>query len=246
LDFTISLTPKSESALLAAFKKMANERPSESDYAKIGKIALQHTGLEYQMESLVWFYMGDVDKAHIATSQMSVSQTTNMLKTLVEWTEPDDGIADAITYAIDGFHSLRLTRNYIVHGFNFKADNATEKLFIERRTKSFVFDEFERFELNARAFEQVITDQSNLSTYMWKLEKLLSQRGHAALGPNQPGSNANVSLPSKPAPPQVLKALPYEPAKSTRRQRQASLDKENRAAKGKRKDGQREAQKKKS
>lgn len=229
-----------------ALKNAENQRPSERDYAKIGRIVLQHTSLEYQLEALVWFYMGDLDKAHIATSQMTNSQITNMLKTLVEWTEPDDGIAEAIGYSIEGFHSLRLTRNAIVHGFNFKADNAAEKLYIERRTKSFVFDAFERYELSSRAFEQVITDQSNLSTYMWRLETLLKQRDNVTLGPNQAALAAPSPLPAKPASPHILSALPHEPAKSVRHQRQASFEMEQKAEKGRRKDAQRQAQASKS
>ena len=118
-----SITPTS--AVANVFAKFRNSRPTESDYAAIGKLALQHTSLEYQLEALVWTYIGDTDKSHIATAKMRMNQKIEALETLVEWTEPDDGIADAIEWATKCFNILRDSRNSVIHGFNFTADQSS-------------------------------------------------------------------------------------------------------------------------
>lgn len=163
-----------------------NRSPEESDFALIGRIALQHTGLEYQLETLVWYYMEDVDKGHIATARLGAVEKTDMLATFVEWTEPDDGIAEVLSWVIKCFHILRLNRNSVIHGFNFRADRRAKKLIIERRTKSLVFDAFQTFEISRDILRQVSTDQTALAMFIFKLNNIVQERPKGSIGPNLP------------------------------------------------------------
>lgn len=208
---------------MAEFRNMS---PEVSDYALIGHIALNLTALEYQIESLIWYYMEDVDKGHIATARMGSISKTEMLATLVEWIEPDDGIADAIAWASQCFHVLRESRNSIIHGYNFKADRRAGTLSIERRTKSLVFDSFLLYEINREVLAQVKRDQEILAMYMWKLDRALRQRPQKVLGPNRPPPAKPAQLPDKPALPSSLSPLPHETPKSARRQRAELAEKE--------------------
>jgi hypothetical protein len=231
---------------LSAFKKFKNERPTESDYAKIGRIALQHTGLEYQIEALIWTYFGDTDKGHVATAKMGMTQKIEALKTLVEWTEPDDGIADAIEWAIKCFEVVRDNRNSVVHGYNFKADQSSGKLFIEKRKPGMVFDSHLQFEITPGVLAGICNEQMNLSSYIYLLQKIIDRRGPESIGPGIPAPSEPSPLPNRCALPSSLDPLPHQAPESTRRQRKSLQEMEAKAAKAKRKDEQREAQKKKS
>jgi hypothetical protein len=222
-----------------ALRAHANARPSEAEYAMIGRIALNHTGLEYQLECLVWLYMGDVDIGHVATSQMTTVEILKALETLVDWREPDDVVADEIEWSISAFNILRVNRNSIIHGFNFKADNSIEKLFIERRTRSIVFDSFDQFELTKHSFMQVINDQNNLADHLYFIQRHLERRGgfEVHLPPNAPSEPA--TLRPRPQLPHALQPIDRESAKSTRRLRRSLAESEARAAKARRKDQQR-------
>lgn len=217
-----------------------NGSPEESDYALIGRIALQQTALEYQIEALIWHYMGDVDLGHIATAKLGNAARTEMLSTIVEWIEPDDGIAESIEWAIRYFHILRDNRNAIIHGFNFRADRKAGKLIIERRTKSLVFDAFQVFEINRGVLHQVRNDQVTLSMYLWKLRDIIERRPSEAIGPNLPPPSEPAQLPSKPLLPAPLVPLPHEAPKSERHQRRALAEKEARESKVRRKELQRQ------
>jgi len=220
---------------------LMNQEPEECDYALIGKIALQLTGLEYQLETLVWYYMEDVDKGHIATARIGPIGKTDILATLVEWIEPDDGVSDAINWAIQSFHTLRENRNSIIHGFNFKADRKAGKLMIERRTKSLVFDAFQRFEINRKVLEQVHADQQALAMYIWRLERLLKMRPTGSIGPNVDPPTQPLRLPDKPSQPKKLTPLDFEAAKSVRRLRRERAEADAKRAKIERKNRQRQA-----
>lgn len=196
-----------------------NGSPEESDYALIGRIALQQTALEYQIEALIWHYVGDIDLGHIATAKLGNAARTDMLSTIVEWIEPDDGIAEAIEWAIKCFHILRDNRNSIIHGFNFRADRRAGKLIIERRTKSLVFDAFQVFEINRVVLHQVSNDQVSTSIYLWRLREIIERRPAGAIGPNLPPPSEPARLPSKPPLPAPLVSLPHEAPKSARHQR---------------------------
>lgn len=209
---------------------LVNLRPEESDYALIGHIALNLTALEYQIETLIWYYMESVDKGHIATARLGPVSKTEMLDTFVEWIEPDDGVADAIAWGSKCFGILRESRNSIIHGYNFKADRKAGKLTIERRTKSLVFDSFLMFEINRDILRQVKRDQEALAMYMWRLEEALKRRPAGAIGPNLPPPTEPLELPEKPALPASLSPLPHDPPKSTRRQRQELAAKEAKEA----------------
>jgi hypothetical protein len=230
--------------LKAVFDDLINAQPSETDYAMIGRITLQHTGLEYQLERLVWAYMGDVDKGHIATCRMGIQELTDTLLTLVEWTEPEDHLADAFEWAVNAFHKLRVKRNSIVHGFNFEADQKSGKLFISRRTRSIVFDDFEEFELTPAALAQVSHEQVALSSFLYRLAKALMTRGEAFIGHDVAPPNEPTPLPNRPREPETLTPLPHQAPESKRRQRKASQELEARAKKLERKAEQRENAKK--
>ena len=211
------ITPTPESALLQAFKKFANERPTESDYAKIGRIALQHTGLEYQIEALIWTYFGDTDKGHIATAKMGMTQKIEALKTPVEWTKPDDGMAEAIEWAIKCFEIVRDNRNSVVHGYNFKANQSSGKLFIEKRKQGMVFDSFLQFEITPGVLAGISNEQMNLSSYIHLLQRIIDRRGPESIGPELPAASEPFPLPHRCALPSSLDPLPHQAHQSTRR-----------------------------
>jgi hypothetical protein len=217
--------------LVESLLEADNRRPSEGDYAAIGKIALLQTSLEYQLEALVWYYMGDVDAGHIATASLGSQGKTEMLKTLVDWIEPDDGVADAINWAIKCFHDLRVKRNAIIHGYNFRADRRAKTLTIERRPRSLVFDAFEVFEISDNTLQNVCAEQEALSRYIWYTELLIKERPRSAIGPNLPPPTSPLRLPPKPASPEALNQLPFQAATSSRRQRQTLEVKEAKEAK---------------
>jgi hypothetical protein len=218
-----------------------NSTPEESDYALIGRIALQQNALEYQLESLVWHYMEDVDKGHIATALLGCVQKTDMLATFVEWVEPDDHIAEAITWAIESFHILRINRNAVIHGYNFRADRKAGKLMIERRTKSLVFDSFQQFEINRKVLEQICADQSNLAMYLWRVQGSVERRPAGLLAPNPPPLLEHARLPAKPVRPASLSPLPHEVPKSARTLRRELAETDAKQAKLDRKESQRRA-----
>lgn len=210
-------------------------------------MALQHTALEYQLEALAWSYFGDVDKGHIATAKMRMPDKIDVLKTLVEWTEPDDGIAERIEWAIESFEILRLNRNAVIHAFNFKADQSSGNLYLERRTKSLVFDSFEQINVTQPEMQQLLDDQIWLAGFLRSLQLIIDIRGPDAIGINKhPPVQTFEPLPPKPARPKKMTPLPRQAPISARRQRQSSQATEAKAAKSKRKDEQREAQNKKS
>lgn len=196
-----------------------NSQPTTEDYAQIGRITLQHTSLEFELETLVWKYMGDLDKGHIATARMGVQDITEVLMTLVEWTEPDDGLAEAIEWGVQCFHALRLKRNSIIHAFNFQADQKTERLFLERRTRSRVFDSFELYEISRKTLEQVVGEQVVLSIYLYRLAEIIDARGPEAIMPNPPLPATQQALPTRPALPVKLIPQEREPVTSNRRKR---------------------------
>ena len=216
---------------LDALRKARNARPSDSDFAQIGRIALNHSGLEYQLESLTWIYMGDVDVGHVATSQMTTLQTIQALKTLVEWTEPDDAVAAEIEWCLQSFEILRINRNTVIHGFNFKADRENEKLFIERRTRSVVFDSFEQFEFDSRTLMTLINDQNRLADHLYHIQFHVDAREVKSLTPNQSAPSNPATLRPRPPSPTPLKPLDREKPQSARRLRQSSLEKAAREAK---------------
>jgi hypothetical protein len=231
------------SVLAKHFADFKNSRPTEADFAAIGRIALQHTSLEYQLESMVWFYMGDTDKGHIATARMGMTEITDVLQTLVEWTEPDDGVADSIEWAIRCFNILRLNRNSVIHGYNFKADQSTGQLFIEKRSRSIVFDSFDQFVITPEVLAEIIARQSQLSFFIYTLQRKLEMRGPDAIGPNLPPPAEPFPLPARPPEPEKLTPLPREVPESMRSQRKSSLAKAAKLAKIQRKEDQRKAEK---
>jgi hypothetical protein len=232
---------------LDSLKEFMNGKPDERDYALIGKIALQSTLIEYQLETLVWYYMESVDRGHIATAKLSSVDKAEMLKTFVEWIEPDDGLADAVNWAIACFHTLRQNRNSIIHGFNFRADKKAGKLIIEKRSRSLVFDAFQTFEINRQVLEQVNADQKALSMYIWRLNRAATERPPEAIGPNLPPPASPARLPTTHAPPAPLEPLPHEAPKSSRRLRAEQAQTGAKRAAGERKDRQRrEAKERKS
>lgn len=233
------------SALAKHFADFNNRQPTEADYAAIGRIALQHTSLEYQIEALVWTYFGDADKGRIATAKMGMTQRIETLKTLVEWTEPDDGIADAINWAISCFEIVRDSRNSVVHAYNFKADQSTGKLFLAKRTKSIVFDDFVQFEITPAILQQIVGKQVQISSFIYQIQRVLDLRGPKAIGPKLPAPTEPSPLPTRFAAPQKLQPQPHESPESNRRQRKSSQMLEALAAKNEKKGAQREAQKKK-
>ena len=219
--------------------EMENRKPSENDYASVGRIALNHTGLEYQIESLIWTYMKDIDLGHISTSGMNSETMLKTLRALVDWTEPEDHVAGEIRWALKGFETLRNARNSVIHGFNFSADKRDGKLFIEKRSKSIVFDSFEIFDLAPKVLQSVIRDQGRLGAYIYHIFKTLEMRG-----PEYIGYTANIPispslLPARPPEPRPLNPLPSELPKSPRQVRQALKIDEARAEKIARKDRQR-------
>jgi hypothetical protein len=216
-----------------------NQSPEDEDYALIGRIALQHTGLEYQIETIIWYYMGDVDKGHIATATLGAVARTDMLEAFVEWTEPDDGIAEAIIWTIKQFHILRENRNSIIHAYNFRADRKAQRLILERRTKSLVMDRFQVFEINREVLEKVVGDQNTLALYVYMIFNIMRMRPSYAIGPNLPPPREPAVLPAKPSPPEPLSPLPHESAKSARRLRLELAEKEARESKVRRKEEQR-------
>ena len=219
-----------------------NTIPTERDFAVIGKVVLQHTGLENLLENLVWLYMKSIDRGHIATSQLGIQQLTDMLQTLVDWTEPEDAVAEAIEWGVAAFHILRLNRNSVVHGVNFKADKKADKLFIERKTKSLVFDSFEIFEINHAVLAKITEDQNALANYFYILLGALKARGPSWIGSGIEPPTSPLPLPSKPPEPKRLIPLPHESPLAPRRQRQASEATAAKQAKLDRKDRQRRHQ----
>jgi hypothetical protein len=219
--------------------EIINQEPEERDYALIGKIALQQTSIEYQLECLIWYYMESVDLGHIATTRLGSVSKTEMLETLVEWIEPDDGVANAITWAIKCFHILRESRNSIIHGYNFKADRRAGKLLIERRTKSLIFDAFQIFEINRDVLEQVSSDQIGLSMFLWRLEQRVTHRPAGSIGHDVPPPDEPARLPARPSEPAPLVPLPHETPKSSRRLRAEHALTEARQAKCDKKEAQR-------
>lgn len=196
-----------------------NSQPTTEDYAQIGRITLQHTSLEFELETLVWKYMGDIDKGHITTARMGAQDITEVLMTLVEWTEPDDGLAEAIEWGVQCFHALRLKRNSIIHAFNFKADQKNERLFLEKRTRSRVFDSFELYEISRKTLEQVVGEQVILSIYLYRLAEIIDVRGPDAIMPNPPLPSTELALPMRPPMPMALIGQKREPVTSNRRKR---------------------------
>lgn len=226
-------------AILEAIEELRNERPDEGDYAKIGRIALSHTALEYQFETLVWAYMKDVDLGHIATSNLGVKEIEARLSTLVEWTEPDDFVADEIKWSLKAFDILRLNRNAIIHGFNFKADKKSGQLFLERRSNSVVFDSFMQYAFDATTLQQVVWDQERIADHLFFISRHIDRRGLDAIGPGLPPPSEPAALRPRPPLPHALAPLPREGPISTRRQRQASLEKAAKLEKNHVKDRQR-------
>lgn len=227
----ISNPPTPYSAVSDALRAADNARPTESDYAQIGRIALNHSGLEFQLESLTWIYMGSVDIGHVATAQLTTLQIAKALETLVEWSEPDDVIAGEIEWALKAFDILRINRNTIVHGFNFKADNSTGKLFIERKTRSIVFDSFEQFEFTSASFWQMIRDQDRLADHLYHIQRHVDARGLNSITSNPNAPSNPTTLRPRPPLPIALKPLDRDAPQSSRRQRQSSLESEAREAK---------------
>jgi len=169
--------------------------------------------------------MGDVDVGHIATSQMTTLQIIQSLETLVEWTEPDDSVAAEIEWCIQAFNVLRVNRNTIIHGFNFEADRDNGKLFIERRTRSVVFDSFEQFEFDSSALMTLISDQTRLAGHLYHIQFHVDARKVKSLTPNPNAPSNPSTLRPRPAPPTPLKPLDRERPQSDRRQRRSSLEK---------------------
>lgn len=234
----MSDSPNTSSGL-DVIRKARNARPSDSDFAQIGHIALNHSGLEFQLESLTWVYMGDVDIGHVATSQMTTLQILQALATLVEWNEPDDHVAAEIEWCLEAFHVLRVNRNIIVHGFNFKADRDLRKLFIERRTRSVVFDSFEQFEFSPKTFMTMISEQDRLADHLYHILLHVDAREVKSITPNPNAPSSPTTLRARPSPPTPLEPLVREKPQSDRRQRQSSLGKVAREEKMRAKNRQR-------
>ena len=239
---TFSITPPN-GAVANFLRSAENARPTEADYAAIGKIALQHTGLQYQFETLVWDYMGDVDIGHISTCRMGVQEITDTLLALVEWTEPEDAIEESVRWSVDFFHKLRLKRNSIIHGYNFIADNNSGNLYVEKRTKSIVFADFEEFEFTPDTLREICDEQTNLSTYLHSVSRLIRRRGQQYIGHESSPPSEPTPLPPKPATPKILTPLPHSNPKSARHQRRASQETATRDAKKASKDRQRQSAK---
>ncbi len=210
---------------LEAIRRSRNARPSDKDFAQIGRIALNHSGLEFQLESLTWIYMGDVDVGHVATSQMTTLQIIEALKTMVEWTEPDDSVAAEIDWCIQAFNVLRVNRNTVIHGFNFKADRDNGKLFIERRTRSVVFDSFEQFEFDSATLMRLIADQDSLADHLYHIQFHVDARSVKSLTPNPNAPSNPATIRPRPESPIPLKPLDREKPQSDRRRRRFSLEK---------------------
>lgn len=241
LEFLSDTTPMN-SAAVHMLDEFRNKEPSETDYAEIGRIAVQHSSLEYQLESLVWRYMGDVDKGHIATARMGIREITDVLKTLVDWTEPDDALADSIEWGIQCFHELRLKRNRIIHGFNFSADQKSGKLFIEGRTRSIVFDAFDQFEICRKTLQRVTEEQVLLSMFLYDIHRHIDRRGLDAIGHDRPPPSELFQSSAKPPLPEKMTPIDRDAPKSIRRQR-AELEATNaKRAKSDSKNAQRAAQ----
>ena len=219
-------TSSPHSVVAEAILEGANRRPSQEDFALVGMIALNHTGLEYQIESFVWRYMKDTDLGHIATSRMGIMEIVDTLATLVEWTEPEDHVAEAISVALSHFNTLRLKRNTIIHGFNFIADKRAGKLFIERRTKSIVFDDFLTYEISNSVLKTVEAEQFKLGNFLFQLGRQIGRRGEEAIGHDKPPPSERTPLPPIPREPERLIPLPHEAPKSARSQRRASQESE--------------------
>ena len=175
---------------------------------------------------------------------MGMTQKIEALKTPVEWTKPDDGMAEAIEWAIKCFEIVRDNRNSVVHGYNFKANQSSGKPFIEKRKQGMVFDSFLQFEITPGVLAGISNEQMNLSSYIHLLQRIIDRRGPESIGPELPAASEPFPLPHRCALPSSLDPLPHQAHQSTRRQRKSSQEMEAKAAKGKRKDGQREAQKK--
>ncbi|MDT7527995.1 hypothetical protein OVY29_04895 [Sphingopyxis sp. SE2] len=203
--------------VLQALMDHINREPTESEYAAIGRVALNHTALEYQIESLIWTYMKDVDLGHIATSGQSTDKQIQILKTLVEWNEPEDHVADAIDWSISAFKVLRTNRNNLVHGFNFTADRKGGGLHIERRRKPLIFDSHEIVVLSNGILDGVVNDQRRLAIYLWRISMLISRRGDEHIGHDCAAPDDPTDLPSRPVMPTLLQALPHEPPRSPHR-----------------------------
>lgn len=229
--------PPAETAATRMLADFRNRTPSDQDFAEIGRIAIQHTSLEFQLEALVWRYMGDIDKGHIATSQMGIQELTNVLKTLVEWTEPDDTLADCIEWGIECFHALRKLRNDIIHGFNFTADQKTGRLFIEARTRSVIFDSFQQFEITPQTLRQISGEQVILSVFLNQIDLHIESRGQDAIGHDKPPPSNSFRPRSMPPKPTTITPKDHEKPVSARRKRKQLLERQAREAKKKRRRG---------
>jgi hypothetical protein len=205
--------------------------PSEQDYALLGRIALNHASLEYVIESMIWGYMEDVDKGHVATSPLGSIERTNMLATLVDWTEPDDDVAEAIAFSIRSFHTLRTIRNTLLHGHNFRVSTTKDRLLLDSRGKGLVFDAWQVFDFQRSDLERIEQDQLNLLIFMGGVFNAITARPKGAIGPNLPPPVLPCALPAKPPEPQTLTRLDHITPKSARTQRRELVEKEARASK---------------
>jgi hypothetical protein len=177
---------------------------------------------------------------------MGMTHKIEALKTLVEWTEPDDGIADAIEWAIKCFEVVRENRNSVVHGYNFKADQSSGNLFIEKRKNGMLFDKFLQFEITAEALNKIVDEQVNVSRFLNLLQRIIDRRGPEAIGPGLPTPVELSPLPHRCSLPSGLDTLPHQAPQSARRKRKSLQEIEAKASKAERKDGQRDAQRKKN
>jgi hypothetical protein len=176
--------------------------PSEAVYADVGRMALNWSYTEYMIEILIWRYVGSVDVGHLFTSQMGNQGRSDVLKYLATYEEPDEVGRQTILHGLEGFGILRLSRNKIVHSYNF-FQGRDETIRFSGRSKGRLFSELIEYELRAEALHKLVDD---MRTWSWFLHQIVDavtdRRGAEAKSPGE-----QRPWPEKPPLPESLNPL---------------------------------------
>lgn len=155
--------------------------PDEAEYANVGRITIYWSFAEYMIETLIWRYIGDVDKGHIVTAQLGSQSLTDILEALVSGLEEDTEAKEAITHAVEGFHILRVNRNKIVHSYNFLRDADQDVIRFSGRKKVRIFEEFEPYVMTKAELKALVHELYTWNTFLSDLVDAVTDRWEHSL-----------------------------------------------------------------